>query len=77
MTNPNIEQMREMLIERVIDNAETDNDVRKLLYDLLKEGCRGWDNYDDDFIEEQFNMHFEEDYFEIQDEKDHKNGLYG
>ena len=65
-----IETMRKMLALRDVEQSDDST-----LYDVFREGCIGWDNFQDDFVIQQFEDHFGEDYFKIIEEKDHKNGL--
>lgn len=45
--------MRDLLAKRDIEQSED-----KTLYDVFREGCTGWDNFDDDFVIENFELHF-------------------
>ena len=71
-TQTQIAKMRTLLAQRDIEQSEDST-----LFDVFMEGCTGWGNFEDDFVIEQFEEYFGEDYFEVIDEKDHKNGLYG
>lgn len=64
--------MREKLAELNVEMSEDE-----AFFDVLMEGCRGYNNIDDKDVVEEFERHFGEDYFDVVDEKDHKNGLYG
>lgn len=71
-TSKQVDKMREIMATRDVEQSDDDT-----LFDIMMEGCEGWSNFDDDFVIEEFENHYGEDYFEVIDEKDHKNGLYG
>lgn len=71
-TEAQLKKMCNLLALRDIEQSDDST-----LFDVFMEGCIGWENFDDDFVVEQFEMHFGGDYFEVIDQKDHKNGLYG
>jgi len=73
-TRDNLEDMRSKLIEDTIDNIRSGD----IFYeDIARDGFIGYDQRDDDRIIDEFEQCYGADYFEVQDEKDHKNGLYG
>ena len=49
-TKEELEKMRKELAVRDIEQSDD-----KCLYSIFREGCVGWDNFDDDFVVEQYN----------------------
>lgn len=60
-TQEQLDTMRKLLAER---DVEQSND--RTMFD-----------FSDEHVAEEFAEYFGEDYFDVVDEKDHKNGLYG
>jgi hypothetical protein len=73
-TEDQIMEMRRSLVEDAIDsiqNGEFDAET------IALEGFVGYENRDDDRVIMEFESCYGSDYFEVQEEKDHKNNLYG
>jgi len=61
-TKEQINEMREKLAELTLDISDSST-----FYDVLMEGCRGYNNIDDSEIVEEFENAFGDDYFEDTD----------
>lgn len=58
-TTEQLAKMRNMLATRDIEQSDD-----SILYDVFMGGCVGWGNFEDDFVAEQFEMNFGDDYFD-------------
>jgi hypothetical protein len=73
-TTQQIEEMKEMLIDDAMSSIQ---DGYFDAETIAREGFVGYDDRDDDRIILEFENSYGGDYFEVEEEKDHKNNLYG
>lgn len=71
-TATQLEEMRKVLAVNEMENMDDST-----LFEILSEGCVGYNNMEEEDLIILFENCFGDDYFEVQDEKDHKNNLYG
>jgi hypothetical protein len=55
-TKKELDKMRQMLARRDVEQSDDST-----LYDVFMEGCPGWDNFDDSFVERQFFEYYDEE----------------
>lgn len=55
-TKKELDKMRRILARRDVEQSDDST-----LYDVFMEGCPGWDNFEDSFVEEQFFEHYDEE----------------
>jgi hypothetical protein len=72
-----LNEMREELARHLVDNMDDGT-----LYDILMNGCEGYNNIEAELVTEEYENIFgeiedDEDEDDVQLEKDYKNGLYG
>lgn len=61
-TKEQIEKMKDLLIEATLEQCDD-----SVVADILREGCPGYDNFEDAELIEEFENRFGEDYLKIEE----------